>query len=98
VVLVLDDVGAAQSKEGEVERKLFTRVIGARYNARKPTVITANLTRTQLEAAMGERAFDRIQHACEWVVFDGPSERGEAERSRAEGTLSRIRQAAGVGG
>lgn len=95
-LLVLDDVGAAQSREGDVERKLFTRVIGARYNARKPTIITANLTRSELEAAMGLRAFDRIQHACEWVVFNGPSERAEVERTRAQTTLDRIRKAAGL--
>lgn len=95
-LLVLDDVGAAQSKEGDIERKLFTRLIGARYNAQRPTVITANLTRRELEVAMGERAFDRIQHACEWVLFDGPSERAEVEGGRVQGTLERIRKAAGL--
>lgn len=95
-LLVLDDVGAAQSKEGDIERKLLTRVLGARYNARRPTVITANLTRRELEVALGERAFDRIQHACEWILFDGPSERAEVESGRVQGTLERIRKAAGL--
>ena len=95
-LLVLDDVGAAASKEGDLERKLFTRVIGARYNARRPTVVTANLSRRELEAAMGDRAFDRIQHACEWVVFDGPAYRAEVEAARVSGALARIRQAAGL--
>ena len=95
-LLVLDDVGAAASREGDQERKLFTRVISARYNHRKPTVITANLTRQQLEAAMGDRAFDRIQHACEWIVFDGPAYRAEVEQARVKSTLERIRKAAGL--
>ena len=95
-LLGLDDVGAGGSNEGKIERKLFTRVIGARDNARKPTVITANLSKKELEAAMGDRAFDRIQHACEWVVFDGPEYRAEVESTRVQGTLARIRQAAGL--
>lgn len=95
-LLVLDDVGAAPTKEGDIERKLFTRVIAARYNSRKPTVLTANLTKNGLEAAMGDRAFDRIQHACEWIVFDGPSYRAEVEHARVQGTLAKIRQAAGL--
>ena len=95
-LLVLDDVGAAPTKEGDLERKLFTRVIAGRYNSRKPTVFTANLKRHQLEAAMGERAFDRIQHACEWIVFDGPSYRAEVEHARVQDTLARIRGEAGL--
>lgn len=95
-LLVLDDVGAAASAAGDLERKLFTRVIGARYNRRKPTIITANLSKSELQAAMGERAFDRIEHACAWVVFNGPSERAEVERSRVESTLERIRREAGL--
>ena len=95
-LLVLDEVGGAASREGEIERKLFTRVIGARYNARRPTVMTANLKRAELEAALGEWAFDRIQHACQWMVFDGPSERAEVEASRVQETLERIRKAAGL--
>lgn len=94
-LLVLDDVGVGGSKEGEIERKLFTRVIGTRYNARKSMVITANLSTKELETAMGDRAFDRIQHACEWVVFDGPQYRAEVKSARVQGTLGRIRQAAG---
>lgn len=95
-LLVLDDVGAAASSAGDLERKLFTRVIGARYNRRKPTVITANLSRSELQQAMGERAFDRIEHACQWIVFNGPSERAEVERARVQGTLERIRREAGL--
>ena len=95
-LLVLDDVGAAASSAGDLERKLFTRVIGARYNRRKPTVVTANLSKSELQAAMGERAFDRIEHACAWIVFNGPSERAKVERARVQGTLEQIWAEAGL--
>lgn len=95
-LLGLDEVGGAASKDGALERKLFTRVIGARYRAGRPTMLTANMNRVQLEQAMGERAFDRIQHACEWIVFDGPAMRAEVEGSRVQGTLERLRKAAGL--
>lgn len=93
---MLDDVGAGASAAGELERKLFTRVISARYNHRLLTVLTANRTRAQLEQDMGDRAFDRDAHACKWLVFDGPTYRAEVEQSRVHRTLSRIDQAAGL--
>jgi len=37
--------------------------------------------RSEFERDMGDRAFDRIAHACEWIVFDGPAYRAEVERS-----------------
>ena len=95
-LLVLDDVGAAATQTGELERKLFTRVIDGRYRRRRPTVMTSNLTSRQLQDAMGVRAFDRIQHACEWIVFDGPAYRPEVERGRVAGTITRIRGEAGL--
>ena len=59
-------------------------------------MITANLSKSELQKAMGERAFDRIEHACAWIVFDGPSYRAEVERGRVQGTLERIRAEAGL--
>lgn len=90
-LLVLDDVGAAATQTGELERKLFTRVIDGRYKRRKPTVMTSNLTPADLRTALGLRAFDRIQHACDWLMFNGPAYRAEIERSRVADTISRIR-------
>ncbi|MFC6617972.1 ATP-binding protein [Deinococcus radiophilus] len=95
-LLVLDDVGAAATQTGELERKLFTRVIDGRYRRRRATVMTSNLTSRQLQDAMGVRAFDRIQHACEWIIFDGPTYRAEVERSRVADTIARIRGEAGL--
>ncbi|SEI68252.1 DNA replication protein DnaC [Deinococcus reticulitermitis] len=95
-LLVLDDVGAAATSAGDLERKLFTRVIGQRYNHRRATVVTANLSRSELQDAMGERAFDRIEHACQWIVFNGPSYRAEVERRRVSATLERLQREAGL--
>lgn len=90
-LLVLDDAGAAATRDGDVERKLFTRVIDARYKRKKPTVLTTNLAPSALLHALGERAFDRIQHACDWIMFDGPSYRAATESKRVTDSISRIR-------
>jgi hypothetical protein len=41
-----------------------------------PTIITANLNRTELEEAIGSRLYDRLRHAAFAVLeFNFPSQR-----------------------
>jgi DNA replication protein DnaC len=50
-----------------------------RINHYKPTVITANITRADLEAAIGSRLFDRFRRATFAVLeFDFPSRRSKS--------------------
>ncbi|EYB68842.1 hypothetical protein DEIPH_ctg017orf0220 [Deinococcus phoenicis] len=83
-LLALDAVGEAATSTGALERKLLERVLGVRYAAGKSTIITAGMTRRELEEAMGERTFDRFRHSAEWVLFNGPNEREEEERRARE--------------
>ena len=62
-LLVLDDVGAGESGEAKVERRLLYFVLEARQNARRPTVVTTNLTATALKEFLGDRLMNRLMPA-----------------------------------
>ena len=62
-LLVLDDVGAGESGEAKVERRLLYFVLEARQNARRPTVVTTNLTAAALKEFLGDRLMNRLMPA-----------------------------------
>ena len=73
-LLVLDDFGAERNTEFKAEQ-IFT-VIDARYAAKKPMIITTNLTDFKTETDVRrKRVYDRIFEACVPVKMDGESKR-----------------------
>lgn len=81
-LLVLDDFGAERNTEFKAEQ-IFT-VIDARYAAKKPTIITTNLTDFKTETDIRRRrVYDRIFEVCTPIKMDGDS------RRRAEGQKKR---------
>ena len=81
-LLVLDDFGAERNTEFKAEQ-IFT-VIDARYAAKKPMIITTNLTdfKTEMDVRR-RRVYDRIFEVCTPIKMDGESKR------RAEGQKKR---------
>lgn len=72
-VLLLDDVGA-----GVVSDWSRSRVFGlldARWAARRPTVVTSNLSQGRLAAHLGERATSRLGQRLTVVTLTGPDRR-----------------------
>lgn len=81
-LLVLDDFGAERNTEFKAEQ-IFT-VIDARYAAKKPMIITTNLTDFKTETDVRRRrVYDRIFEVCTPIKMDGESKR------RAEGQKKR---------
>ena len=81
-LLVLDDFGAERNTEFKAEQ-IFT-VIDARYAAKKPMIITTNLTDFKSETDVRRRrVYDRIFEVCTPIKMDGTSKR------RAEGQKKR---------
>ena len=81
-LLVLDDFGAERNTEFKAEQ-IFT-VIDARYAAKKPMIITTNLTDFKTETDVRrKRVYDRIFEVCTPIKMDGESKR------RAEGQKKR---------
>lgn len=73
-MLVLDDVGAAfQSQAAE---KHLLDLVDERYTHQLPTVVASNLNEAELQAAVGERTFDRLSERAKCVTFTWPSHRG----------------------
>ena len=84
-LVILDDFGMERGTEYGLE--IIFRVIDARYNSGKPTIITTNLTLNELKNPPDrahKRIYDRILEMCIPVAFGSKSVRGElaAEKSR----------------
>ncbi len=73
--LVIDDL-ASEDANPRV-RGIVNHAISRRYDDRLPTVITANLTRHELEERYGGRIMDRLMNAGTIVDCDGPGLRAE---------------------
>lgn len=60
-LLILDDLGAGETDTAAVERRLLYLALEDRCNARKPCLITTNLSATELAAHLGSRNLGRLQ-------------------------------------
>lgn len=77
--LIIDDLGTERSTDYAMEQ-LFT-VIDERYKSNKPTIITTNLTPTQMQNADRiemKRIYDRISEMCLPFKVTGNSKRAKA--------------------
>lgn len=75
-LLIVDEVGVQSGTDAEA-RILFD-VINDRYENIKPTIFLSNLDKAGVQAALGDRIFDRIREGGgELIVFDGGSYRGK---------------------
>ncbi|MCA1185782.1 ATP-binding protein [Saccharopolyspora sp. 6T] len=72
-VLVFDDIGTGKTSEWVEEQNY--RLINHRYERRMPTILTSNLSTTELRANLGDRVTDRIAQMSSRVVLEGPNRR-----------------------
>lgn len=76
-LLVLDDFGT--QRDTEFMNEQVYRIIDTRYNARKPVIITTNLTMEDFRAdnlpVEKQRVYDRIAEMCMAIPFKGKSRR-----------------------
>jgi DNA replication protein DnaC len=70
-LLVIDDLGAEYEK-GWVLTKVDA-IISERYNRMRPTIITTNLTPTELAGKYAARVIDRLRSTSIFVEFTGDS-------------------------
>lgn len=84
-LLILDDIGA--ESESSYAKEIVYRVIDGRYRAKKPMVITTNLSLVQMQNCMDidkARVYDRILEVCYPILFDGKSFRALEGKNRYE--------------
>lgn len=84
-LLVIDDLGAERSTDYALEK--VYNIIDSRYRARKPMILTTNLTLTQMQSASDiryARIYDRVFEVCYPVEFKGESWRKQEAADRYE--------------
>lgn len=84
-LLMIDDLGAERETEYALEQ-IYT-VIDERYKARKPLIVTTNLSFEQLqhpEDVAHKRIYDRIIEICVPFQFAGESRRGKKATERKQ--------------
>ena len=85
--LVLDDIGFERQTSYAAE-KMF-EIIDARYRARRPLIVTTNLTMDELanpQQMEYKRVFDRIVEMCQPVYVSGEGRRKAIAREKATRT------------
>ncbi len=75
--LIIDDIGtepiAVKNYGNEVLP--FTELLLKRYEARRPTIITTNLSESVIENTYGTRIMDRLNEICDKIPYGGESYR-----------------------
>lgn len=71
-LLVLDDLGAESSSPNN--KATILELIGQRYNNKAPTIITSNLTVTEMLDRYSQRFYDRVMQGG-WIVDTGDTNR-----------------------
>ena len=86
-LLIIDDLGAERSTDYALEK--VYGIIDNRYRAKKPLILTTNLTLRQMQEATDiryTRIYDRIFEMCYPLEFSGVSWRKREAAQRYEET------------
>lgn len=82
-LLILDDLGAERNTDFALE-KVYS-IIDGRYRAKKPIILTTNLTLKEMKENTDiryARIYDRVFEMCYPVKFNGPSRRRKEAKER----------------
>lgn len=81
-ILCLDELGEEATevlKYGNVEMPVIDLLL-TRYDKRRTTIITTNLTKERIKEKYGERVYDRLKEMMEVINFEQDSYRGRLKR------------------
>lgn len=88
-ILLLDDI-AAGGDDNKYSTTRLEKIITRRYDAQKPTILTANLTPRGLHELLGDRAASRINGRVIEITFNGERYREKTERQEVNGLIQAI--------
>ena len=77
--LIIDDLWAEKStqlRESTIRQEIYD-IVDTRYNGGLTTIVTTNLTETQIASFYGDRVLSRLLGMCEWIPFNGKDLRNE---------------------
>lgn len=75
-LLTIDEIGAHYTEKQDPS--LLYELLNMRYERQHPTILIGNLTMSELEQVVGERAIDRLRQSGRVLVFDWESRRRSA--------------------
>ena len=75
-LLVLDEIGVQSGTDNE--HQVLYDVLDGRYRDCAPTILLTNLDHKSMQAAIGDRLFDRLRETSRWVQFNWDSYRPQA--------------------
>ena len=73
-LLVIDDVGSSNFENHRIQA-MYLNIIDYRQSERLPIMLTTNLTKSEMSAYLGDRAFDRLESCCYFVDMTSPESR-----------------------
>lgn len=76
-VLIIDEIGVQYGSPTEAQ--FITEIINDRYNQKKATILSGNLTIEEIKGLIGDRVIDRFRDDGKVLVFDWNSYRGKKE-------------------
>ena len=84
-LVIIDDFG--MERDTQYGKEVMFSLIDARYNSKKPTIITTNLTLSALQHPAEqayERIYDRILEMCTPIRFEGSSLRPGIQKQKLD--------------
>lgn len=84
-LVIIDDLGAERETDYAIER--VYDVVDSRYRAKRPMILTTNLSLTQMQSEIDirlRRIYDRVLETCYPLEFTGPSWRKSEAARRYE--------------
>lgn len=72
-ILIIDELGMQYGSPTETQ--FLTEIINDRYNQKKRTIISGNMTMTEMTKILGDRVIDRFRESGKVLVFDWQSYR-----------------------
>lgn len=58
--VILDDLGSTGQGQGDWKQGIYFQVVDSRYDSKKPTLYSTNLTEDQIKTRLGERVHSRL--------------------------------------
>jgi len=74
-VLVIDEIGVQYGSETETQ--FLTEIINDRYNQKKQTILSGNVTVLEMQKILGDRVIDRFKESGKVLVCDWESYRSK---------------------
>lgn len=89
--LMIDDIGSGDGDSNNFSTSRLEKIITRRYDAKRPTLVTANFKASDLTEVVGARTASRLRGRHLVLTFAGQAYRESVEREEVASLIHRIR-------